>query len=328
MAENKNRKLNTDGYVFTFAAQPNFSVDESNPKGKRKFAGVAYSGEIIENHPVWGNVVFDLHSISIPARLPALIDHDRAQRAGYVTDSSIDLASGFAVSGELLSNSAGTSVASDSDEGFPWQMSIHIQPNSIEELSAGASATVNGRTFTGPLTIFRNSKIVEVSFAATGWDSNTSAVAMSQSLLETNKGNSMEIKQLEEKIKEQDAVIAQFKADNENLKGQLETAKAEAEKFSLSARQAAIKQLFFSVGREYKENSEDVKGFLAMPQEAFDFASKVITEQASDPIIKQKDNFLFQHQAKAGTSAHGTVEEDPLIANAKIRAQQFSNRAI
>lgn len=328
MAENKNRKLNTSDCVFTFAVQPNFSTDESTGKNKRKFAGVAYSGEVIQNHYKWGNVVFDLFSISIPARLPALIDHDPAQRAGYITNSSIDLDNGFTVSGELLSNTAGSSVSSDSDEGFPWQMSVRILPNSIEELSAGASAVVNGRTLNGPLTIFRNSKIVEVSFTATGWDSNTSAVAMSQGIPETHKGNSMEIKQLEEKIKEQDVIIAQFKTDNENLKKALEIAKAESEKFSLSARQAAIKQLFFSVGREYKENSEDVAGFLSMPQEAFDFASKVITEQAAKPGLNQKDSFLFQHQATAGTSARGAIEEDPLIANAKVRAQQFSNRAI
>ena len=65
MAGQDKRKLNADNRLFTFAAQPTFSLDDSGAKSKRKFAGVAYSGEVIPQHPYWGNVIFDLTSMSI-----------------------------------------------------------------------------------------------------------------------------------------------------------------------------------------------------------------------------------------------------------------------
>jgi hypothetical protein len=205
-------------------------------------------------------------------------------------------------------------------------MSVHIKPSVIEEVAPGGVTQVNGREESGPLTIFRNSEIIEVSFTATGADSNTTALAMSRSIPENPQGNSMEIKQLEDKIKEQDAIISQFKADNAALKAENESAKAEAAKFSLAARSAAIKQLFFSVGREYKDGSEDVAGFISMPQEAFDFASKVITEQSGKATVKPTDSLLFTHQAATGRETQGAPQENPLMANAKARAAQFSKR--
>jgi hypothetical protein len=37
----------------------------------------------------------------------------------------------------LLSNKYGQEVAQDSDEGYPWQMSVYIDPGSIEEVERG-----------------------------------------------------------------------------------------------------------------------------------------------------------------------------------------------
>ena len=69
-------------------------------------------------------------------------------------------------------------VAKLSDEGFPWQMSVHIDPERVEKLSKNKTTFVNGQKVTGPANIFRNSKIREVSFTPTGMDDRTHAYVM------------------------------------------------------------------------------------------------------------------------------------------------------
>ena len=104
---------------------------------------MAYSGEAIVGHWAWGDVVFDLDSMTLPDRLPALVDHDRGQRAGVIDQFQIDSENGLTVSGYLLDNESGRSVAADADAGFPWQMS---------ESCKVSKATCSGRAVfsTGP----------------------------------------------------------------------------------------------------------------------------------------------------------------------------------
>jgi dsDNA-binding SOS-regulon protein len=64
-------------------------------------------------------------------------------------------------------------------EGFPWQASIYIPPDSIEKVPEGKTAEVNGNTLDGPGHIFRKSWLREVTFTALGADENTHAVSLS-----------------------------------------------------------------------------------------------------------------------------------------------------
>jgi len=101
------------------------------------------------------------------------VQHDRSKRAGV---GSFDIGkSGLAISGALLSNEHGSAIAADSDEGFPWQMSVTAYPSRVEKLEATKKAVVNGRQVTGPAYILRGSEIGEVSFVVLGADSKTSA---------------------------------------------------------------------------------------------------------------------------------------------------------
>lgn len=144
---------------------------------KRKFEGVAYSGDVIEGHWHWGRVVFDLLTLKAPQRLPILLGHDREKIVGF--SEELTIGSFVKVRGVLSSaTKEGRHVAATSDEGFPWQMSVHIEPARVEEVGAGEEVTVNGRDFTGPINVFRNSAIREISFTPTGWDSNTTAIAL------------------------------------------------------------------------------------------------------------------------------------------------------
>lgn len=330
------KTLTADNRQFSLAAPLRFSEDTPNGQAKRKrtFSGVAYSGEVIVGHWYWDNVVFDLSTMSVPDKLPALVDHDRAQRAGFVTSSDISNETGFTVSGTLLSNKAGESVAGESDEGFPWQMSVHINPGSIEEVGPGTTVFVNGRELPGPLTVFRNSTLSEVSFTATGWDANTSAAAMSRGGTNPQppEGNDMDLKEALAKLATAEADNATLKASNTQLTADVTAANAKLAQFSQDARTAAVKQLYADVGREYKADDADVVAFSKMSQEGFDATAKVLRDfgKTNAPAAPTLPAGLFSHaQGTTPTPtdpAAAAAAANPLLANAKDRATEFSKR--
>lgn len=149
----------------------------ATPAEPRRITGIAYSGDVLA-HPYWEAVIFDLATTTAPDRLPVLVEHDRSQRAGVarlrILPARIEVESGT-----LLRNATGDQVAADADAGFPWQLSVHIEPREVQRLSVGESVVVNGRKVEGPANVFRHSLIREVSLTPTGVDSNTSATVFS-----------------------------------------------------------------------------------------------------------------------------------------------------
>lgn len=277
-----------DHGAFLFSVTPQFSK-RGEAGQARQFAGVAYSGEVIANHYYWGDVVFDVATITMQEKTAALIDHDRAQRAGYTT--AYDTKGGeLKVSGVLLNNAHGMAVAEDSDQGFPWQMSIHIEPARVDQISAG-TVEVNGRTYTAPITVFRDSKVVEVTFTATGWDVNTSATAFSRGDL--IKGQEMD-------LKEKNDLLAELQA----AKDEAATLREQLAQFSKAARLDKIESLFGDIGRDFSATAEDVIQFAAMADAAFDGAAKVLREQFGRRATKAPEH-LFTHQAANGRSGGG-----------------------
>ncbi len=310
-----------DKQHYIFASAMAVSPQQTDGKGLRKFTGVAYSGDAITSHHYWSNVVFDLSSMKLAAKIPALIDHASSKRCGYIDSSSIDQASGLTVSGTLLSNEHGQAVTNDSDEGFPWQMSVHIDPDVLEEVQAGATVNVNGRTFNGPITVFRNSNIREVSFTPTGCDPNTSAIAMSTTggaqptpapSNQPSQEFSVDLKDLQTKI---DALTAErdaLQASNTELQVKLT-------EFSADARLTAVKTLFSAIGKEFKADASDVLAFAAMPQVGFDASASMLQEQHKANTEALTKAGLFSHSAQGGApGAAGAVS--PLLADAQRRA--------
>lgn len=141
----------------------------------RQFKGVANSGRAFG----WGAylAVVDLDGIDHKPKTAVLIEHDGSKVAGVCTLSVT--ADGLIAEGQLLDNEHGRMVAQASDADFPWEMSAYVKAERYEELSAGATATVNGREVAGPALIMRDCTIREVSFTPVGVDGNTSAVALS-----------------------------------------------------------------------------------------------------------------------------------------------------
>ena len=239
------------------------------------------------------------------------------------------------VSGVLSSiTDEGKQVAATSDEGFPWQMSVHIEPRSVEEVKAGATVTVNGRTFQGPINVFRNNVIREISFTPTGWDSQTSAVAMAHG--SQQKGTEdMDPKELE-KLQQQAAAAAKFEAEAKTAKeaqakaeADLAAEKAKVKEFEATAekarkdkREADIRSLFKACGSEFTEDA--AKPYRDLSEDAF----AAISEQMKTSA-KQRDPKLFSEQATDGLKGgQPTAEQLSKRANEIVFAAQQKGQHI
>lgn len=279
----------------------NLNVDQAEDgKKKRTFSGVAYSGEVITDHWYWDRIIFDLDSMQIKGRIPALLDHSTRQRAGAINSHSIDHQNGLTVSGDLMSNEFGTQVAQDSDDGFPWQMSVRIEPSAVEEIQAGASVTVNGKVHQGPITVFRGGRIREVSFCALGADDNTNAVAASHSPKQFNQPEDTDVTELEK---------AQAKITE--LEGQVNTLTEQNKQFAAAKREAEITALGKDLGKEF--SAEDIEEMKKLDDGAFAFSAKQLRQFSAGsqqppttpqtqqtPSVNPAFAHLFSHQANPG----------------------------
>lgn len=269
-------------------------------KNKRTFSGVAYSGEVITDHWYWDRVIFDLDSMQLKGRIPALLEHRSSQRAGAINTHSINHQTGLTVSGDLMSNEFGTQVAQDSDDGFPWQMSVRIEPSSIEEIKADASVMVNGKVHQGPITVFRGGRIREVSFCALGADDNTNAVAASHS------PKSKTFNQEETDVTE----LEQAKAAQKQAEKERDDALADLKKFKADKREEDIKALETTLNKQF--SAEEKTSYTNMDDASFAFMSQQLKQfsgqQPAPPAGQQQQtttvpphlSHLFSHQATGG----------------------------
>lgn len=284
------------------------SVDaEQEGKKKRTFSGIAYSGEVITDHWYWDRIIFDLDSMSIKGRIPALLDHSSRQRAGAINTHSINHQSGLTVSGDLMTNEFGTQVAQDSDDGFPWQMSVRIDPSAIEEIQAGASVTVNGKVHQGPITVFRGGRIREVSFCALGADDNTNAVAASHSPKNFNQPEDTNVTELEQ---------AQAKA--KALQDQVDALTEQNKQFAAAKREAEITALGKDLGKEF--SAEDITEMKNLDDSAFAFSAKHLRQfSATQPQKSQLPDYLTKHQAQGGQNQFNAGQPQSIADLAKAR---------
>ena len=283
--------------VLQFKANPFEISVKTETSDLRKFNGIAYSGEPIQGHYYWGDVIFDLDSMQVDTPLAALLDHDTGRRVGVVTQFTKDNTSGLKVSGDLLTNAYGQQVTSDSDEGFPWQMSVYIDPSSIEEVERG-QVVVNGRTLNAPITIFRGGRIREVSFCALGADDNTSAVAAS------HQSKTNQFKQEDTDVTE----LEQEKAARQKAEQERDNALAELKQFKATKRTEDIAALQAELNTTF--SAEDTKSYTDMDDAVFSFTAKQLRQFSTKPSENQNQPqnntvpphlaHLFSHQATGG----------------------------
>ncbi|SDY60492.1 hypothetical protein [Acinetobacter kyonggiensis] len=297
-----------------------FAVEQPvEGKKKRTFTGIAYSGEPIVDHWYWERIIFDLDTIKIKGRIPALLEHRTSQRAGAINSHSVSHEEGLKIEGSLLSNEFGTQVAQDSDDGFPWQMSVRIEPSSTEEIAADQTVSVNGKTYQGPITVFRGGRIREVSFCALGADDNTNAVAASHSPKNFNQPEDTDVTELEKA----QAEIAALKLKNTELETQ-------NKQFSAAKREAEITALGKDLGKEF--SAEDIAEMKTLDESTFAFSAKQLRQFSVTKPPEQKTPgtnpalaHLFSHQAtgnQGGQQGQGGGQEHQFSAGAKAFAAQ------
>lgn len=273
---------------------------------RRKFSGIAYSGDVVTGHWYWDAVIFDLSTTTAKGTVPALIEHNRNQRCG-VGQVAIN-PDNITISGSLLSNEHGSAVASDADEGFPWELSVHIEPGSTERVLAGTTVVVNGRSIPGPVTIFRNSQIREVSFTPTGADERTSARVFSQSAQDT--ATVAETKDQTARIAELESQLAAEKA----VRLEVETKFAATQK---AARTEQVKKLFEARGESFTE--ADAEPFYDMSEAQFACVSRFAVGAKTEKLPEKKAPLpphFTQHQATEGAEKVGAEDAAGMAAAA------------
>jgi len=165
--------------VFNDNAEVSFAeVDEE--KKSNTFRIIGYSGGIIKNHWYWGNVAFDLEGIKFAkTRTPVLAEHFRDVRIGFTNKQEIS--DKVIVEGPFLDNDDAQNLRADMLKGFPMEASLLISPLSVEHVKEDTTVRVNGLKLKGPGSVFRKSKIFEVSMCVFGADSNTKSSAYADS---------------------------------------------------------------------------------------------------------------------------------------------------
>lgn len=138
-----------------------------------RFQMLAYTGQVID----WcgWRFVISLPGVSARPKFPILREHERDRVVGFADSWATD-AEGLHVGGVFSETTPdGAEVLALAKEGFPWQASIGVTAKRVTEVRAGATVTVNGMELSGPLDVWEESEVSEVSFVALGADSDTEA---------------------------------------------------------------------------------------------------------------------------------------------------------
>jgi len=279
-------------------------VDEAQGEEPRRFRGVGYTGKALR-HPYWGVVVFDVAGTRANSPTPILVDHNPAKRAGFATLSfengqiTID-------EGTLLDNEHGAAIAAESDQGFPWQMSVYIEPERVEELAAGATTEVNGQAVHGPANIFRGNFIREVSFTPTGVDYETTAEALSAAAAVSTTPQDEEPTMTLEELQEQNAAL-QASLDAANERASAAEARAQAaedavQQVKKDQRMSAVRELFSAIGKDYSDEA-------AAPYAAMDDAAFAAVSEQMKALAHKAPEELFSAQAESGRNPNAADDE-------------------
>ena len=275
------------------------SMEVLQPEGeskKRKFKGVAYAGGRVDGHWYWGRsgVVFDLDGIEIDKPTALLEEHFSSGRVGVV--KQVSTTGKIEVEGDFLSNTKAKEIVQDSDDGFPFQMSMFIDPGSIEEVSNGKSVVVNGQTFEGPITVFRQNRIREFTICTTGADRNTSINAFS---------GKQQTKQEDTNVTE----LEQAKEAQKQAEKQRDDALAELNKFKADQRAENIASLQKELNTTF--SAEDLKSYTDMDDAVFAFTAKQLRQFSGkqEPQKQGLPSQLFSHQAN-GDQGQGGQQGD------------------
>ncbi|WP_419779832.1 Mu-like prophage major head subunit gpT family protein [Maridesulfovibrio sp.] len=151
-------------------------LSEAEEGKARRFRIVGYTGAVIQRY---FRFVIDLKGIRSEKVMPILEEHEVKKKVGLADSSKVE-SEGFVLEGSFVDTDEAKEIIRLSDQGWPYQASIGVWPEAVEEVKSGSTVTVNGMELTGPLYVWRKSFVRETSFCVLGADGNTGAVAMNQ----------------------------------------------------------------------------------------------------------------------------------------------------
>lgn len=152
------------------AQEPGEDGDEQLPR----FEMEAYTGGLLfANYGL--PVVIDYEGLEIPATgiRPVRKDHNEALNLGHsdaisVVDNILKVKGLFSGVSRVVADVIGAAK-----NGFPWQASVTARPERMIFVDSDQSVEVNGKSFDGPIYVFRKSTLGEISVVDLGADQNT-----------------------------------------------------------------------------------------------------------------------------------------------------------
>lgn len=282
----------------------------------------AYTGAKVRG----GKLAFDAAGFAHKRRVPILLQHDPEKRAGFA--DKVEVRDGqLHVEGYLLSNSVGRGIASDSDDGFPFEASVGLNDIEWQHLDAGDTAELNGDTVEGPLSIGRRARLAEVSFVTAGADSNTHAVA-----LEGRNTTTQEDDMSTEKLAAAEAALADSQALLAERDAQLSAAQAqlEAAETRLAAFVEAEAQRKRAEADAYVDELADFAANLQSPIPAEDLDKVRAQFDAGNADLAKTlgEAFRSRSQALASTAAQEGAREVSLGAAAGESSDDYLARML
>lgn len=164
------------------------------------FELVAYTGRSIRQSWSRNPLVVDLAGMDTSRQsIPILWGHDASidsvlgQSASITSDGKE-----LVVAGELIGEGeTAQKVLALARKGMRFQASIGADTGRIENIAPGETVTVNGREFTGPISVVRGSALREVSIVLMGADASTSAAIAAEANDEGNMSDKLNDKPVE-----------------------------------------------------------------------------------------------------------------------------------
>jgi hypothetical protein len=166
------------------------------------FELVAYTGASIRQGWSRNPLVVDLAHMDASRPIPILYAHGKEMPLlDSVIGKSLEATNDgnqLMLRGELIRGTAAADkLIALAKAGVPLQASIGADVGSIENIAAGASVTVNGREFPGPISVARGAVLRETSVVLFGADASTSAAIAAEANEVSNMSEQLNEKPVE-----------------------------------------------------------------------------------------------------------------------------------
>lgn len=174
----KDEKKNDSSMIYCDAEVAFIAAKkEGEDSGLPRFTMVANTGEPMRigwyEHPV----VIDFSGMTIPDRpIPVRANHDSRMGVGHTTDVKVVNGKTLTAEGVISRDTeAAREIVTSGVNGFPWQASVGVSIQAMDNIESEKGCNVNGRRMKGPMHIVRKSTLDEISFVDLGADHRTSA---------------------------------------------------------------------------------------------------------------------------------------------------------